>query len=97
MLGLSLAFEIVADYYFKIWSIHTEKVSHLVAGLVCYSVATLFFAFCLRHESMTKIVCLFTITNCVAATLIGLWFGDPFPLRVQAGLVLALASIWMLR
>lgn len=95
MLFLSLLFEIVADYFFKTWSM-TDRLSSLVLGVVGYAVATVFFAFSLKNESMVKMVSLFTVTNCVAATLIGLWFGDPFPLRIQLGVGCALVAVWLL-
>ena len=95
LLLFSLLFEILADYFFKKWSLSDKNVQ-LVAGVAGYTVATVFFALCLRDESLTKMVCWFTLVNCIAASLIGIAFGEPLTARIAGGVVLACVSIWLL-
>ena len=95
VLTISLIFEVVADYFFKIWSMNNRS-WQIASGLVCYGLATLFFAFSIRDESLTKMVCWFTIFNCLAASAIGIYFGEPFTARIGAGLTLGAMAIWLL-
>ena len=92
---LSLVCEVAADYCFKRWSIGGRPWL-LWLGVGGYVGATVLFAACLRGESLTRLVCWFTLANCVAATLIGVCFGEPLTARVGAGVACAGLSIWLL-
>jgi multidrug transporter EmrE-like cation transporter len=94
-LWIAVSFEIIADYYFKIWSTG-DRFFHLCMGVFLYAVGTVFFAFALKDESLAKTVGLFTVANCVAACLIGLWFGEKFDQKMIVGIILGLISIWLL-
>lgn len=96
MLALALVAEIAADYFFKLWSL-SDKTLEIVTGVGLYCIATVFFALSLKNESLTKMVCVFTIINCVAASLIGIYFGEPFPLRIKLGVLTAMLTIYLLR
>lgn len=96
MLGLSLVFEIVADYFFKRWSL-VDKGWMLAAGVLGYTIATVFFAYAVKADSLTKIVCVFTIVNCIAATLIGVSMGEQMTARIAAGILLAIVATWLLQ
>ena len=95
MLLLSLVSEIAADYCFKVWSLNNKPWT-LVAGVALYGLATVFFAFSLRGTSMTKMWCMYTLVNIVAAVAIGVYFGDPFPLRTKLGVALSVLAILVL-
>jgi len=85
--------EVVGDVLFKEWIIHNKK-SLLLIGVVFYMAATIFWAFSLKYQSLSKAVVIFAVLTLIVGVLVGVFFyKEPLtPLNI-IGVVLGLASI----
>jgi multidrug transporter EmrE-like cation transporter len=98
LLALSLLFEVVADYFFKSWSLPNSRISNLIFGIVLYGLSATAFAFWVKGEgTLVRGISIFTISNCIAGCLIGtLLFHEPFPLQMKIGVFTGLIAIVLL-
>ena len=93
LIGLAVVFEVVSDTFFKQWS-NTDKLAWLIIGVVLYVASTVFWAFSLKHESLSKAIMVFTITNVVAVLAVGRWvFHESLSGRAMAGMRLGLIGL----
>ena len=78
LLLLAVCFEIMADVLFKKWALDGRNLL-FYSGLLLYFVGTVFWAFSLRYELLSRAVTVFTVMNFVAVVLVGIMF---FPMAV---------------
>ena len=89
----AVAFEVVADFILKKWSIESKN-ALLFAGLLVYFIGTIFWAFSLRFEFLSKAVSVFTVLNFIAVVLVGvLFFNENLSLLNKLGVCLGVLSI----
>ena len=90
---LAVFLEVVADILFKKWSFENKKLL-LIVGLVLYFVGTIFWAFSLKHEFLSKAVSVFTILNLMLVVGVGVfYFKENFSLLNKIGIGLGIISI----
>ena len=97
LLFLSLLCEIAADYLFKAWSL-SEKTLQVISGGMLYMLSALAFAFWIKEKgSLARGISLFTITNCLAGCVIGVFiFHEPFTTQMKIGVLLGITAIFLL-
>jgi multidrug transporter EmrE-like cation transporter len=96
LLAASLVFEVVADILLKKWSLNA-KTWALVIGLGLYFIGTVFWAFSLRHEVLSKAVSIFTVLNLVLVVLAGvIVFDDHLTTANKIGVALGICSVILL-
>ncbi|MBI1972660.1 hypothetical protein HYS50_01500 [Candidatus Woesearchaeota archaeon] len=87
--------EILADIFFKRWSLGNKHLL-LGVGLLFYFVGTVFWAFSLRYHYLFKAVSIFTILNLIAVTLAGVvLFNEQLSLANKIGIFLGILSIFL--
>ncbi|MDP1834095.1 MAG: SMR family transporter [Candidatus Moranbacteria bacterium] len=86
-------FEIVGDVFFKKWTVENKPLL-MWAGFIIYSIGTLFWAFSLKYETLSKAISIFTILNLVIVALIGIiFFKENISVISKIGIVLGIISI----
>lgn len=92
----AVALEVVADVLFKKWSIEGRN-ALLLIGLGAYFIGTIFWAFSLKYEFLSKAVSVFTILNFVAVLLVGvLYFKEELSDLNKLGIVLGVVSVGLM-
>lgn len=87
------ALEILADIFFKQWA-DLNRTWLLILGLALYSAGTVFWAFSLRQETLSRAISIFTLTNLIIITLVGVYFfKEDLSLLNKVGILLGIASI----
>lgn len=82
-----------ADIFLKKWSIENKNYL-LIIGLLIYFVGTIFWAFSLKYELLSKAGPIFTILNLVMIVLVGvIMFKENLSFVNTAGVVLGIVSI----
>ena len=93
LLLLAVALEVVADILLKRWSIESRNIL-LVVGLLAYFIGTVFWAFSLKYEFLSKAVSVFTVLNLVIVVLAGvLIFKEDLSLVNKIGIGLGILSV----
>jgi len=88
--------EVAGDILFKEWTIQNKKYLMLV-GIVCYMIATTFWAFSLKFENLSKAVVIFGVLTVVVGVLVGaLIYKEELTTMNIVGILLGLASILLL-
>lgn len=89
-------FEIIGDILFKEWSIH-NKTFVLVCGIFFYMLATLFWAFSLKYQTLSKAMVIFAVLTLVVGVLVGtLFYKEELSAVNITGIVIGIASIILL-
>lgn len=85
--------EIGGDILFKEWTIQ-HKNYLLIFGVFLYMVATMFWAFSLRYQNLSKAVVIFAVLTLIVGTLVGVlvYKEELTPLNI-VGILLGLTSI----
>ena len=92
----AVSLEIIADIFFKKWAIENRNIL-LLAGLVLYFIGTVFWAFSLKYEFLSKAITVFTILNLIAIVLAGvLYFKEDLTAINKIGIGLGILSIILL-
>jgi len=65
--------EVIGDILFKEWSIH-NKSWFLILGILAYMAATLFWAFSLKYQSLSKAMVIFAVLTLIVGILVGVFF-----------------------
>lgn len=90
---LAVLLEVVADVLFKKWATENRSIL-LLAGLLIYFIGTIFWAFSLQHEYLSKAISIFVILNLVLVTLAGFFlFGENVSNPAKVGIVLGIVSV----
>lgn len=85
--------EIVGDIFFKKWAIGNKPLL-MWGGLAIYSVGTLFWAYSLKYEMLSKAISIFTILNLITIVLVGvIFFKENISTAVKIGIALGIISI----
>ncbi len=96
LLLLALTFEVVADILFKQWAI-ANKAAFLLMGLALYSAGTLFWAYSLHFQQLSRSVIVFTLLNLIAVLFAGAFlFQEKISWVNMIGIVLGFFSIILL-
>lgn len=96
LIGVAVILEIIADIMFKSWSASNNNIV-LVIGLAIFLVGTVFWAFSLRHEYLSKAIAIFTILNLVVISLVGvLYFKENLSTTNKIGIALGVVSVILL-
>ena len=70
---LGSVFEVVGDVFFKKWSIESKNIL-LGIGLLAYFTGSIFWAFSLKYEILSKAISVCIIVNLLIAILVGVIF-----------------------
>lgn len=90
---IAVGLEIAGDIFFKKWVIE-NKTLLLWIGFIIYSLGTLFWAFSLKYETLSKAISIFTILNLVIVTLVGvIIFKENLSVLAKVGIALGIVSI----
>lgn len=93
LIAVAVAFEIVADVLFRKWAIE-NKTMVLAVGLILYFIGTLFWAFSLKHETLSKSIVVFTLLNLIVGVVVGLlYFKEELTILQKAGIGLGIVSV----
>ena len=91
LIGASL--EIIGDVFFKKWTIENKPLLMWV-GFIIYAIGTLFWAFSLKYEMLSKAISILTILNLVIVVLIGVvFFKENISMVTKFGIILGIISI----
>ena len=90
---LGVVFEIIGDIFFKKWALSNRSFL-LWMGFAIYTIGTLFWAFSLKHEMLSKAISIFTILNLIVVVLVGvIFFDENLELLSKIGILLGIISI----
>ena len=93
LVALAVALEVVGDILFKKWSLDSRQ-ALLYLGLLIYFIGTIFWAFSLRYEYISKAISVFTVLNLIIISLVGvLYFNEHLSLLNKIGLGLGILSV----
>ena len=88
--------EIGGDILFKEWTIQ-HKNYLLVFGVLLYMAATIFWAFSLKYQHLSKAVVIFAIITLIVGALVGVFvYKENLTTLNMAAILLGLASIVLL-
>jgi len=89
-------FEVMGDVFFKKW-ILADKNILLYVGLFAYLIGTVFWAFSLRFESLSKSISIFTVLNLIIIVLVGVFcFRENLSMLNKIGIILGIISVLFL-
>lgn len=90
---IAVTLEIIGDIFFKKWALENHQWL-LYLGLLIYFCGTIFWAFCLKQEFLSKAVSIFTVINLIAVVLVGtLYFQEELSLINKIGIGLGILSV----
>ena len=93
LIALAVLLEAVADVLFKKWSLGSRNLL-LIIGFVIYFIGTVFWAFSLKYEYLSKAISVFTVINLIVIVLIGfLYFNEDLSLTNKIGVMLGVISV----
>ena len=85
-----------ADGLFKKWALG-DRGLFLAIGLGAYFIGTVFWAFSLKHEYLSKAISVFTVLNMVAIVLVGvLYFKEELSAINKLGICLGVGAVILL-
>ncbi|MCX6718385.1 MAG: EamA family transporter [Candidatus Staskawiczbacteria bacterium] len=88
--------EVAADIFFKKWSIGNKNM-FLLIGLLLYATGTVFWAFSLKYEFLSKSASIFTVLNLILIIFAGaLFFGEKLSFINKIGIITGIISIILL-
>jgi drug/metabolite transporter (DMT)-like permease len=90
---IAVSLEVVGDFSFKKWAIESRW-PILVIGLAIYFIGTIFWAYSLKFEFLSRGIVIFTLLNLFLSVLVGvLYFKEELTLTQEIGIILAIISI----
>lgn len=93
---LAVALEIIADILFKKWSINNRNLL-LFLGFFIYFIGTIFWAFSLKYEYLSKAISIFTLLNLIVLALVGLfYFKENLSIMNKIGIILGILSAFLI-
>jgi len=96
LIGIAVLFEATADILLKKWALGSRQI-WLVVGLILYFIGTIFWAFSLKHEFLSKTISIFTVINLIAIILVGvLFFNEHLTFANKLGITLGIISVLLL-
>jgi multidrug transporter EmrE-like cation transporter len=95
LIAIAVALEVFGDFLFKKWSLGNES-TLLYIGLTTYFVGSIFWAFSLRYEYLSKAISAFTILNLLIVALVGvMYFKEDLSLINKVGMAIGVLSVIM--
>ena len=89
--------ETIADVCFRRWGL-SNKAYFLIVGAVLYFSGSMFWAFSLRHETLSKGITIFVIANMLLDVIIGLAFlQEQINWLNFVGIILGVASLILIQ
>ena len=96
LLSVTILFEVVGDIFLKQWT-RGNRSSVFMVGVALYVAATLFWAFSLRYDFLSRAISLFMVSNMLAVVLAGiLIFGEQLSLANKIGIGFGVVSLILL-
>lgn len=93
LITFAVAIEVVADIFLKKWALENRSLLFF-AGIIIYTIGTIFWAISLKYELLSKAVSIFTILNFIAVVLVGIFiFKEDLSLVNKIGIVLGILSL----
>ncbi len=93
LIGLAVALEVIADIFFKKWALENRNML-LFFGLGFYFAGTVFWAFSLKYDLLSRAVSIFTVLNFIVVVLVGvLVFKEDLSLINKIGIGLGVVSV----
>ena len=90
---LAVSLEIIADIIFKKWSIDNKNLL-LYIGLLIYFIGTIFWAFSLKYEYLSRAISVFTVLNLLIVALVGIiYFKEDLSFINKIGIGLSVLAI----
>jgi len=93
---LAVALEVFADVLFKKWA-NSNKLYFVIIGFIIYLAGTIFWAFSLKYEFISKAGAVFVLLNLIGLALVGLLiFKEHLSVLNWVGIFLGLISILLI-
>jgi multidrug transporter EmrE-like cation transporter len=93
LVGLAVLLEVVADIFLKKWALQSKNVL-LGIGLLLYFIGTVFWAYSLKYEYLSRAITFFAVLNVIAIMLVGVYlFGEKLTLASKMGMLLGVISL----
>jgi len=93
LIALAVALEVLADVFFKKWSLDSKNML-LYVGLLFYFIGTIFWAISLKYDFLSKAVSVFTVLNLIIVVLVGvIYFKENLSLINKIGIGLGILSV----
>ncbi|MEK6863891.1 MAG: EamA family transporter [Nanoarchaeota archaeon] len=93
LIAATVILEVIADVLFKKWTIGSRNL-YLGIGLFIYFAGTVFWAFSLKYEFLSKAISVFSILNLVIIVLVGVFmFNEHLSLINKIGIALGVLSV----
>lgn len=90
---LAVTLEVGGDIFFKKWSLENKN-TMLMIGLFVYFIGSLFWAFSLKYDYLSRAITVFTVLNLIAVILVGvLYFNETLTLQNKIGILMGVLSI----
>lgn len=94
LITLAAIFEGLGDVLLKKWSVSGNKHIFFVLGLVIYLIATVVWAFSLKHEFLSKSISIVTVLNTLFVVAVGVfYFKESLSWVNMLGIALAIVAI----
>ena len=88
--------EVFGDVLFKKWVVDHRNL-FFWTGFTIYAIDTLFWAYSLKYETLSKAIAVFTILNLIIIVLVGvIFFKENLTLANKIGIVLGVLSILLM-
>ncbi len=93
LIVLAVILEVIGDVFFKKWAIGNKNIL-LIIGLLVYFIGTVFWAFSLKYEFLSKAISIFTILNLIIVVLVGvIYFKEDLSLINKIGIITGIISV----
>lgn len=93
LIACAVLLEVIADVLFKKWALEHKTILFII-GLAIYTLGTLFWAYSLKYEYLSRAITIFTILNLVIITLAGvLIFKENITLVNKIGIGLGILRV----
>jgi drug/metabolite transporter (DMT)-like permease len=94
--ALAVGFEVCGDIFLKRWSVE-HRGAMLGIGLGIYFIGTIFWAWSLKFETLSRAISVFTVVNLIVIVLVGvLVFHEQLSLQQKIGIMLGVGSILLI-
>jgi len=90
---LATALEVAGDIFFKKWSLGGKNMV-LILGFIIYTIGTIFWAFSLKYDFLSKAISVLSILNLIIVVLVGvLYFNETLSFVNKIGIALGILSL----
>jgi len=90
---LATALEVAGDIFFKKWSIGGKNII-LILGFLIYALGTIFWAFSLKYDYLSRAISVLSILNLIVVVLVGvLYFNETLTIVNKIGIALGILGM----